>query len=302
MLNVAEHNPRPATTTTTSSMRLPLSTGLSCHVLEWGGDDPGLDHTVVLLHGFLDIAWGWEDTVRALPDRYHVLCPDMRGHGDSDPVGAGGYYHFMDYLADLEDVIAQRGRARVSVVGHSMGGSIASYYAGTYPDRVHRLALLEGIGPPDENTPVPELMASWIAAWKGARGKRQRTYATVAEAAQQLRRHDPLLGEEQALRLAGHGTRLAEDGRLRFKHDPLHLTRGPYPFRLDVAQDFWRRVTCPVLLVEGSESFFRHAPEETGHRYRTFAQAELKLLEGAGHMMQRHQPQALANLLAEFLG
>src|SRR5262245_26616302 len=132
------------------SRRIPLATGLTCHVLEWGGADAALDHTVVLLHGFLDLAWTWVPTVEAgLAGRFHVVAPDVRGHGDSDRVGPGGYYHFIDYLADLDALVRTLGRRRLSLVGHSMGGSIASYYAGVYPDRVHRLALLEGLGPPE---------------------------------------------------------------------------------------------------------------------------------------------------------
>ena len=104
------------------SRRISLSTGLRYHYLEWGGDDVTLDHTVILIHGFLDLSWTWEAVAAAGLDRkFHLIAPDLRGHGDSDRVGAGGYYHFMDYLADLADLIEQVGRNKVSLVGHSMG-------------------------------------------------------------------------------------------------------------------------------------------------------------------------------------
>src|SRR5262245_7125425 len=123
---------------TPTSRRVPLGTGLTHHVLEWGADDPSRDHTVILLHGFLDIAWGWVAVAEpGLAARFHVVAPDLRGHGDSDRVGAGGYYHFPDYLADLHELVAKLGRARVSLVGHSMGGGIAAYYAGSFPERIH---------------------------------------------------------------------------------------------------------------------------------------------------------------------
>lgn len=283
-----------------------LATGLRYHLLEWGADDPSLERTVVLLHGFLDLCWGWEPVVRSgLDGRFHILAPDMRGHGDSDRVGAGGYYHFFDYLADLEDLIEKLGRGRLSLVGHSMGGSIASYFAGTFPERVEHLALLEGTGPPEQSTPVPDRVKSWLAGWRRARERRPREMKSLEEAAARLRKNDPLLDQERALWLAEKATTRGEDGLVRFKHDPLHLTLGPYPYRVDVARQFWERIRCPVLLVEGTESRLKHSEEEAAERRAAFSGAasiETRLLPGAGHMMQRHQPEPLAKLLAGFLG
>jgi pimeloyl-ACP methyl ester carboxylesterase len=281
------------------SRRIPLATGLTYHVLEW---DAEVDHTVVLLHGFLDLAWGWVETVRAgLAGRFHLVAPDLRGHGDSDWIGPGGYYHFIDYQADLHDLVAQVGRARVSLVGHSMGGSVAGYYAGSFPERIHRLAMLEGLGPPEVTQPVPDRVRTWLDSWRRVRERAPKSYADLAEAAGRLRAHDPLLGEALALELAEQGTTRREDGRLRFKHDPLHATTGPTPFRVAYAAEFWARITCPVLLVDGEKSAFRFAGEEAARRAATFASAERAVLAGAGHMMQRHQPATLADMLASFL-
>jgi pimeloyl-ACP methyl ester carboxylesterase len=282
------------------SRRVRLDTGIELGVLEWG--NPNAEHTVVLVHGFLDMAWGWAPTVEAgLAPAFHVVAADMRGHGDSDRVGAGGYYHFMDYVADLASLCAEVRRERLSVVGHSMGGSVASYYAGTYPDRVHRLALLEGMGPPEDSTPLPERMATWIAASARMRRESPQAYADVAEAAARLMSYDPLLQRERALYFAERATRVLPDGRRQFKHDPLHLTRGPYPYRLDVAESFWRAVTCPVLYVEGGKSSFRAFGDELERRLACFRDLRRHTLDDVGHMMQRHDPEALGRVLADFL-
>lgn len=283
------------------SRRVPLFTGLTYHVLEWQPADPGCDHTVLLLHGFLDLAWGWRPVVGAgLAGRFHIVAPDMRGHGDSDHVGAGGYYHFMDYLADVHDLVQQLGRERVSLVGHSMGGTVASLYAGAFPARVHRLAVLEGMGPPVLDVPMPERVASWIDGWRQARTGPQRTLASHAEAAERLRKHDSRLSPELAAELAERGT-VEVDGGVRFKHDPLHVTRGPYPFRLEQAQALWRNVACPTLLVEAAESRFRHLIGDLDARYECFPHARRHVIADADHMMHRHQPAALAEVLGAFL-
>jgi pimeloyl-ACP methyl ester carboxylesterase len=284
------------------SRRVELATGLGVHLLEWGAEDPAREHTVVLLHGFLDLAWAWTPVVAHLGERYHLVAPDFRGHGDSDRIGAGGYYHFLDYLADLEDLLPRVARGRVSLVGHSMGGSVAGYFAGAFPERLHKVALLEGMGPPEGDGDVAARVAGWVASWKRARARAPRGYASLADAAARLRAVDPRLDEPQSRFLAEHGTRLADDGTVVFKHDPLHVTTGPWPFRVDTAVTFWRRITCPVLLVEGADTEYRYSPEETVRRESALHAFTKVVLQGAGHMMHRHQPAALAAALVDFLG
>ncbi len=280
------------------SRKLQLATGLGCHVLEWGDGD----HTVVCIHGFLDHGWGWQPVVEAaLAAGLHVVAPDMRGHGDSDWIGPGGYYHFVDYLADLHEVVAQVGRARVSLVGHSMGGSIAAYYAGSFPERIHKLALLEGLGPPESKEVMPARVAMWLAAWKKVRERSPKSYASVEEAAARIIEHDSLCTPEMARFLAEKGTTPALGGRIRFKHDPLHVTPGPWGFSLAVAEQFWRRVRCPTLIVAGAQSTMRHAPAEEARRIACFTHARRAIVDGAGHMMQRHQPKKVGELLRAFL-
>ncbi len=292
---MSEGRPEPV------SRQIALATGLTYHVLEWGQERAELDHTVLLVHGFLDIAWGWAATAERLAARHHVIAPDLRGHGDSDWIGAGGYYHFVDYLADLHDLASQLGRARLSLVGHSMGGSVAAYYAGSYPERIHRLALLEGMGPPEHTDRAPERVRGWLDSWRRVRARGPTGYADVAEAASRLQKNDRLLSPELARELAERGTTRLSDGRLRFKHDPLHTSTGPTPFRVAWASEFWQRITCPVLLVEGELSTFRHGAAEWDRRAAFLARHERAVLAGAGHMMQRHQPATLADMLVEFL-
>jgi pimeloyl-ACP methyl ester carboxylesterase len=282
--------------------RVALATGLELHVLGWGADTAA-DHTVVLLHGFLDLAWEWAAIGAALGARVHVLAPDLRGHGDSGWVGAGGYYHFMDYVADVDDLIAQRARGRVSIVGHSMGASIAGYWAGTRPARVHRLALLEGLGPPDASgatAGLPQRTAGWIDGWRKARRAPPRPMKDLDEAAARVQRNDPAITSEQARALAAHGTR-ANAGGLAWKHDPLHRTMGPYPFRVDVAEAFWARVTAPVLYLDGDRSLLRLPEPEVARRLAVFADARRVTIAGAGHALMRHQPAAVLAALADFL-
>ena len=286
-----------------------LGTGLRYHLLEWQPRRPQASTqdvpTVLLLHGFLDSCWTWQVLLETgLLDGFRVLAPDLRGHGDSDRIGAGGYYHFMDYLADLQDLIAQIGCQTLSIVGHSMGGTVASYYAGAYPERVRRLVTLDSLILPPSGTSldnIPERVRSWLSAWERVRNKTQRPLSSLDDAARRLRLHDARLTVDLAHFLAERGTRVLPDGSRQFKHDPLHMTPGPYPFMVEVAAGFWRRITCPTLHVVADQSEFPSSEAQQNEYARHFRDARIVRVPQTGHMLHRHQPTAIATLVRDFI-
>jgi len=89
------------------------------------------------------------------------------------------------------------------------------------------------------------------------------------------------------------------DGGFAWKHDPLHMTMGPYPYRLDTAIKYWQRITCPVLIVDGADSQLNLPIGERAARRAHFANHRHVVIPGAGHAIQRHQPAALAELILE---
>lgn len=285
---------------------LALSTGLTYHLLEW--PHPTSQTTIVLVHGFLDLAWGWRWVAEELARDYHVIAPDLRGHGDSDWIGPGGYYYFYDYVADLDDVIRRMSRKRLVLAGHSMGGSVVSYWAGARTGHAGSpqpagLALFEGLGPPDnpaEN--VGTRLGAWIDQWQRVRNKPRKPMTSIDEAVARLRHHDPRISEEMARELAEHGTRPQRSGGVTWKHDPLHVTAGPVPFRRDVAASLWTRIRCPVLLVEARQSTLHLSAADTADRRTLFSDVRDAVIEDAGHMMLRHQPAEMARLIGGLAG
>ncbi len=277
------------------STKLRLATGLTANVQEWDGPR---STTFVLVHGFTDLGAGWCEVAPLLAPHGLVVAPDQRGHGDSEWIGNGGYYHFIDYVADLDDIIRQRAHGRIVVVGHSMGGSVCSYYAGVRPDRVAALVLVEGLGPPDlMGGEGPTRTAGWIDGWRTARDK-TKVMATLDDAVARLKKHDDRIDDALARKLAVVGTR-AVDGGFAWKHDPLHATFGPYAYRLETAKKYWERVTCPVLAIDGAQSKLNLSAEERAARRATFKSIRHLVIENAGHAVQRHRPQALATAILE---
>jgi len=275
-----------------------VANGLRHHLLEWDG---GGGTTVLCLHGFLDLSWGFAFVAPSLAAAgYHVVAPDLRGHGDSDRIGPGGYYYFMDYVPDVADLVDQVARDRLALVGHSMGGSIALLYAATFPERPERVVAMESIHVrevPDED--LPRRCADWIEGVRRARLRGPRALPSLEACAERIRRFDPLCPPEVALFLAERGTIPVPGGRA-FKHDPVHVTRGPYPYRRAQSEAYWRAVACPVLLLEASETELP-PPPDMAERAASFRCARRQVISGAGHMMMRHRPDAIARAVLEFL-
>jgi pimeloyl-ACP methyl ester carboxylesterase len=265
------------------------------HLLEWGDAGP----VVLLLHGFLEHAHAWDLVAPALADAgFHAFALDLRGHGDSEWIGAGGYYHFADYTADLAGIVRALG-GRVALVGHSMGGSAAVVYAGTEPERVSALVCVESLGPPDMGIETaPERFAAWIDDLERVRA-RPRARVTIEEAAARLRERFPRFSPEVARLMAEHGTR-AEDGARVWKFDPLHQTRSPQPYSVAQARAFWLRITCPTLYVEGGASELRLDPADLAERLRVL-RARRAVVADAAHHPHLERPAALATMLIEFL-
>jgi pimeloyl-ACP methyl ester carboxylesterase len=276
--------------------------GLLIHYLEWG--EPAGD-PIVLVHGFLDLAYSWKSFVDCFQERYRrplwMIAPDCRGHGDSGWVGAGGYYHFPDYVLDLDCVIRALGASRVTLIGHSMGGTIAFLYAGAFPQRVNKLALIEGVGPPGMNfSDAPLRMTAWISEVHQRGRNHFREYTSVQAGASQLRQTNPRLTETAALDLARAGMKQSASGKWLWKFDPLHRTAAPQPFYTAQAVEFLRRIQCPVLIVDGAQSHQRQRLDKQ-QRYDAIARHKHIVVENAGHMVHQDNPQKLADAMADFL-
>jgi pimeloyl-ACP methyl ester carboxylesterase len=276
--------------------------GLKLHYLEWG--DPHAD-PLILVHGFLDHARSWERFVAALeqrsPLRRRIIAPDCRGHGDSGWVGAGGYYHFPDYIWDLNAVIEALKLSVFALVGHSMGGTISFMYAGTFPARVQKLVLVEGIGPlPAEFSDAPPRMERWITEMRLLPHRKVVEYSTLDVAAGRLRRKNPRLQPDLALELARTGMRRLDNGSWVWKFDPLHRTAAPQPFYSRQAIEFFRRIECPVLIVNGADSRMTPRPD-VEERLAAIPHRRVVEVENAGHMIHHDNPEKLAELVSDFI-
>jgi pimeloyl-ACP methyl ester carboxylesterase len=271
--------------------------GLDHFVLEWDG---GGDHTLFLLHGWLDCGASFSRTVQHLPPELHVVAPDFRGHGRSEWVGRGGAYHFFDYVRDLRDLVDRFRRRGITLAGHSMGGGVCLLFTGTWPEDVERLVLMEGLGPPAEAlVEGPERLARFARESREFKQRVPRRMASEDEVVARLRASNERLSEDLARELVSAAAQRNDDGSWTWRHDPLHRVRSAQIYRPDNYAPFVERVSCPVLLIDGGLSWYRW--EDLPARRARLADWRQIRIEGSGHMLHHERPAELGAAIATFV-
>jgi pimeloyl-ACP methyl ester carboxylesterase len=275
--------------------------GLRYHCRVWGeADRPKL----FMLHGWMDVSASFQFLVDALQADWQVIAPDWRGYGLS-AWGPADSYWFPDYMGDLDRLLAHFEPQRAAtLIGHSMGGNIASLYAGVRPERVAHLMNLEGFGMSrSEPGKAPARYAKWLAQLADKPGFRD--YANFADLAARMRVSNPRLTEPRALYLARHWGSENAVGRVELRSDPAHKLINPVAYQLDEAMACWRNVTAPVLWIDGAESRIierlRMNAGDHEARKACFRRLSAHTIPEAGHMLHNDQPERLAELIEALL-
>ena len=275
--------------------------GLKYHCRCWG--NPGAPK-LFLLHGWMDVAASFQFLVDSFRHPWRVIAPDWRGFGLSEWRGSDSYW-FPDYFADLERLLAHfQPDEPVLLVGHSMGGNVASMYAGIRPERVARLVNLEGFGLIDARAEeAPRRYARWLDEIEEGTGFRD--YASFEDLARRLCANNRRLDPARALFLARHWGSVAPNGRVVLRSDPAHKRVNPVLYRLEEVKACWRNVGAPVLWVRGEDSqnasALRISAEDRDARKASFRNLVERVIPESGHMMHHDQPELLAAIIEDFL-
>ena len=291
---MTERTPGP-TSHTYFSQRLRL------HYVDWGraGKPP-----LLLLHGGRDHCRNWDWTASALRDDWHVIAPDLRGHGDSQ-WSPDGSYTMAGYIYDLAQLIHQQRLAPVTIIAHSLGGNIALRYTGIYPETVAALVAIEGLGPPAvvlaerKDKTIAERMDEWISEQRGFAGRLPRRYPSIEDAFRRMQEENPHLTAEQARHLTVQGVNQNEDGTYSWKFDNYVRAWPPYDMRGRDIQLLWSRIACPTLLLYGKESWSGD-PAADG-RAKSFRHARVVGIAGAGHWLHHDRLGDFLAIVGDFL-
>ncbi|MCP3459855.1 MULTISPECIES: alpha/beta fold hydrolase [unclassified Bradyrhizobium] len=274
------------------------SHGLRLHCADWGNEGAPV---VILVHGGRDHCRSWDVIARALQPHFHVLAPDLRGHGDSDWT-KGGSYALTEYVYDLTHLVRAIAAPEVILVGHSMGGMVSLIYSASFPEQVSALVILDGVTvlPDAQKAPTHERITKWVGQLDKLHDRAPRSYRTIEDAAAQMRTYNKRLSRELALHLATHGVRQNEDGSYRWKFDPYQRVTAPQRLWPDDHVELWGRITCPTLLLNADESFLAASKAAGLERY--FRQARIEMISGAGHWLHHDRPKEVLGAIRRFLG
>jgi pimeloyl-ACP methyl ester carboxylesterase len=250
---------------------------LGLRAIVWGDER---DPTVVLVHGNGAHAHWWEPLLPALVPGWRIVAPDLRGHGESGWPAAPDY-GMTDFEQDLAALVAATVPGPFGLVGHSMGGRVALWYAARHPDRVRALGMLDARLDPI----VPHEAARHRGTTAGTRAGRGYPSRAAAIAAFRFVPDEPGVPPAVVARLAGHAVVERGPGDWTFRFD-----RGVLGIAGDGAGDMRRllpRIACPTFVANGRDSWVLDA----AGRERIVAalpRGEGREFPGAHHFLVSH--------------
>ena len=258
----------------------------------WGPADGPL---VLALHGWLDNAATFDGLAPLLPDLRFVAL-DLAGHGLSTHHGAGHLYAFVDMVAEVFLAVEAMGWTKFALLGHSMGASIAALLAGTFPDRVVKLALLEGIGPLSEAPEEAPLRFQRALLEQRRKGGRPHTkYASRKVVADRLGTAMSQLTESATSTLLARGLEEDSDGSVKWRADRRHRFASRIRLTEEQVLAFLSRIACPTLLVRASEGF-PFAAQSYERRVAAIAKLEVVEVPGRHHVHLDHPARVAPHL------
>lgn len=251
---------------------------------------------LLAMHGWLDNAASFVPMAPALA-AYDLVALDLPGHGRSFHYPSAAEYSLFSTLLDLLAAADALGWERFSVLGHSMGGAIASLLAAAAPERIERLHLIEALGPlaAPEDT-AAERLRDAVKQRRALEGKRKRVFddPEVAVMARMQTSITPL-DEASARLLVARGIRAVEGGHEWSSDARLTL---PTAVRMTEAQirDCLRAIRCPVtvLVADPPPPYFQ--PELRDARVACVADIRCVSMSGSHHLHMTHPAEAAAAL------
>lgn len=254
---------------------------------------------VLAIHGWLDNAASLVPLAARL-EGCRVVCIDLAGHGRSQHRSADAGYHFIDWIPDVIAAVDALEWDRFTLVGHSMGAGIASFSAATYPDRVERLVLLDGLAPfATEPEDVPRTLRRFIDQQRRLANKKPSPYASREVMVERLCQVVDDL-EPKTARPIVERSALEVSGGYIWSYDPRLRRTSSMRFSPAHVEAFLSAVTCPTLFVRPRDGL--PIPAELIERaVECIGDVRVHSMEGKHHA-HMDRPHEVAAAIHNFMG
>lgn len=262
---------------------------LRLHYVEWINNDAP---PMVMVHGGSDHCRNWDWAARVLNERFNIVAPDLRGHGDSSWVN--GTYRKTDYVYDLHQLIASKGYKKVTIIAHSLGGWISLLFAGLKPEMVEKLIIIEGLLPMNPisrkklDNPRHQRLNDWIDVVSGVSSFKHKHYPSFEAALHRMQSQNSHLSPEQTRHLTEYAVKQNEDGTYSWKYDGYIRSMDDSPELTEPEViDIRSRIDCPILLLQGKESPF--LLEKNSEYIQSLQNCKVVTLPNSGHWLHHDQ-------------
>jgi pimeloyl-ACP methyl ester carboxylesterase len=272
------------------SIKLPNCTVAA---LSWGPQD---GKPILALHGWLDNAASFIPLARYLKD-FRLIAIDLPGHGLSTHLPTGAYFHVVDYVADVINIMDSFGWQECALLGHSLGAGLSSVVAGVIPERIKALGLIDGIGPlTTHEDQIPEVMRKAIEEYANLPNKRLACYETKEDAINARLKASKMKLSSVEL-LVDRGLKTVKEGFM-WRTDPRLLCKPLMMFTENQVAPFLTRVTSKTCLFRPSPGWPFDEKIFTS-RINYLQDIEVHRING-DHHIHMDNPEIVGPLLDEF--
>jgi pimeloyl-ACP methyl ester carboxylesterase len=275
----------------------PVSIQLSWGTLEglhWAR--PGAPK-VFCLHGWLDNSSSFVPLAPYLKD-FDLLALDFAGHGFSSHRPESSRYYFTEYLFDIDSALDELGWDKCHLIGHSMGGGVASCYAAALPERVNRLVLLDALG---LLTLAPDQAATQLRlSMQSVRKIRSflRPFESVEEAMRARQKKSPI--SDDAARLLCERSLEHAGDYYQWRTDPRLNWRSPQLTDEQQALAMLAAIRPATLLIT-TPSLIGYFGEEIANRRISTIPDCRHVMHDGHHHFHMEQPRQVSARITEFL-
>lgn len=260
--------------------------------------NPGARLRALALHGWLDNAMSFAALAERLPE-VEITALEFAGHGGSDHLPPGTYYHFVDYCMDLFAALDHLGDPPDMVLAHSLGGAVATAFAAALPERVKRLVLLEALGPISGSADRATLALRNALLDRARLGeKKLRLFSSVDDAVS-ARLSANRMERSSAEALMQRGLRAVPGGYI-WASDPRLTLDTPIRLGEDMVEAWIGGIESPTLVIVGDDIPVFFPIERQQARFARLKQGKLCRLPGRHHL-HMDDPEPVAAAVRAFL-